>query len=63
MIMQSPFKHRHNDNFSYVRKLNTQQPIDTGIKKNLDIILFKHHDDLQPHLLNHLKPETRLPVL
>lgn len=40
------FKHLHNGNFSYV---TTQQPIDTGVKKSLDIILCKH--EVESHLL------------
>ena len=39
--------------------MNTQQPIDTRVKKNLDITLFKH--EVEPHLLNYLKPETQSP--
>ena len=37
------FKHRHNGNFSYVRRFITQQqPIDTGVKSNLDTMLTMH---------------------
>ena len=50
------FEHLHNGNFSYV---NTQQPIDKRVKKNLYITLFKH--EVEPHLLNYLKPETLSP--
>ena len=41
------FKYRHNGNFPYVRKFITQQqPIDAGVKKNLDTMLIMY--DLLP---------------